>query len=327
MHATGGQLGVMWGREPIAEVLERPGLDAETRRKLELVLDVRAYAMQTIGLEESGSYTSYYDTGDDPVAWNVSASAVDAFAPYGWWFPVVGHLPYKGYFEVEPALADARALKAQGLDALLLPVTAYSTLGWFDDPLFSGMLDRDDAELSSTVIHEIAHATVWIDGDAEFNESLAQWVGDQGAVDYFLAKGGEDHPALQEARTSKADSRVFNEAIGELVEDLARVYESCGMRSQKIAYKHEAVQRFRERYTSELKATLSDDTYDWVLDERLELNNALLLTFRRYHGDEGLFRGLHEQLGGSLRDTVKALVRFAEEEDPRAALEAAVRNP
>lgn len=322
LHAAGGQLGVLVGREPIEDVLEAEDVDPKVRSKLELVLDVRRYAMDTIGLERSGSYTDYYDTGGDPIVWNVTACAADSFTPYSWWFPVVGTLPYVGYFDVDMAVAEGRRLSAEGLDALVLPVPAFSTLGWFDDPVFSSMLEGDDVELASTVIHEIAHATVWIDGDAAFNENLASFVGRQGAEDYFRARGGEDDPALARAREAKENSRIFNEEILALRDELVGVYEACGTRSAKIAYKKLAVARFRARFREEIQGRLSDDSFDWVLDERVPLNNALLLTVARYHGVEELFARIHAACGGDLAATVRLLVRLAEADDPRAAIEA-----
>jgi predicted aminopeptidase len=172
------------------------------------------------------------------------------------------------------------------------------------------------------VIHEIAHATVWVDGDASLNENLASFVGDQGAADFFRARGGDADPALARARQAKADSRIFNAELLALRDELARVYEACGKRSQKLAYKKAAVAGFRTRFRDEVRGRLSGDTYDWILDERIPLNNALLMTFVRYHGDEDVFAKIHASCGGELAETVRLLTRLAEADDPRAAMEA-----
>jgi predicted aminopeptidase len=322
-HVGSSQLGVLWGREPIEEVLQSPRLTPEERQRLELVLEARRYAFEHIELEATGSQSSVYDTGGGPIVWNVSASEPDGFAPHVWAFPLVGAVPYLGYFELGLAVEEARQLKARGLDVALLPVPAYSTLGWFDDPVFSSLLRRSEAELVSTVIHELAHGTVWVPGDVELNENLAQFVGDQGAEDFFRRRGGEEDPALLEAARSREDARLVNAALADLRDDLARVYEASGPRAAKLAYKEQAIAAFRERYRIELRAQLSDDGYDWILRDEIELNNAVLLMFRRYHGDEDVFRALHERCGGDLAATVRALQEIAEADDPRAALEAA----
>jgi predicted aminopeptidase len=321
-HLTGGQLSIWWGREPIEEVLESGDVTPDHMEKLRLVQKARLFAIETIDLKRTDSYTYFFDTGEGYPAWNVSASLPDAFASYVWWFPVVGHIPYAGFFDPRLAVLEARRLAAEGYDTITLPVPAYSTLGWFDDPVFSSMLDDPEETLVSTVIHEMAHATVWVDGDVTLNENLAQFIGDRGAEAFFFARGGKDDPALVEARRQKRDTERFTSAVLELKDELSRVYEATGKRSSKLAFKQRAITAFRRRYLHELRPHLSDDSWDWVLDSRIDFNNAVLLTFARYHGDEELFSALFERCGGDLRELVRALQELAEEDDPRAALEA-----
>lgn len=335
-HVVKSQLGILAGREQIADLLQReasrrawrqwdePGISDAQRAKLRLVLAVRRFAFQTIGLDESGSYSWVYDTHGQPIAWNVSASAPDALSPHGWRFPFLGTLPYIGFFRLELARAEARGLEARGLDALVLPVPAYSTLGWFDDPIFTSLLEREESRVAEVVIHELSHATVWIDGDAEFNENLAQFIGVQGAKDFFLARGGPNDPALLEARRKDADDKVFNAAMTKLRGELSRLYEASGSRARKLALKKEAFARFKRSFKTKIRPRLSDDGYDWVLDPRIALNNALLLQFRRYRGAHEQFEALHRKHGSNLRETVKVLKKLAEAKDPRAALQAAV---
>lgn len=323
-QATRGQLRILWNRQPIAERLADPtplhaSRNLELREKLRLVLEVRAFAMAELGLAESESYTTFYDSRGEPVAWNVSGCRPDGLYPLTWSFPFVGTLPYVGFFEKSFAIDELRALRAAGHDALLLPVPAYSTLGWFDDPVFTAMLLRDDeARIAEVVIHELAHATVWIEGEVELNENLASFVGEEGARLFFTARGEAGRAALAEAERSSRDSAVFNEAIAALREELERIYEASGERARKLELKREAIAAFRERYRREVKPRLSDEAYDWVLE--VELNNAILLQFRRYHGEQELFRALHERCGRDLRATLKALAAVAAAEDPRAEL-------
>lgn len=321
VHVAAGQLKILAGREPIPEVLERDDLPAESRAKLQLVMDVRSFAIEQLGLFESGSYTSMYDTGDAPVAWNVSASDPDAFAPYTWSFPIVGQMPYIGFFDEDRARDEGLRLREQGLDALVLPVPAYSTLGWFDDPFFSSMLAYDESTIADIVIHELTHATVFIDGDAEFNETLATFVGQKGAEAFFLARGGDKDPALAAAREETRQKTIFNRELAALRDTLWRVYEASGDRDDKLRRKTEAIRAWKERFVKDVKPQLTEGSYDFILDDRVEFNNAFLLAFERYHGDLDLFEELYEQGGRDLTGTVRTLEALAKEEDPRAALE------
>lgn len=329
-QATTGQLSILWNREPIQERLDdrrklHPTRDAELRRKLKLVLDVRRFSMTGVGLEESQSYTTFYDTGDEPVAWNVSAARPDGLYPLTWSFPFIGTLPYVGFFKKPSAVELLGELRASGKDALLLPIPAYSTLGWFDDPVFTAMLLRDDeARIAEVVIHELAHATVWIPNEVQLNENLASFIGEEGARLYFLEQGGPDDPRLAVAAQSARDSEVFNEAMGVLRQELERIFESSGEQARKLELKTEAIARFRERYVAEVRPRLSDDRYDWVLE--VELNNAILLQFRRYHGELKLFQALYERCGKDLEALIQVLKEIAEADDPRAALQERARG-
>lgn len=329
-QATTGQLSILWNREPIQARLDdprrlHPTRDAELRRKLALVLDVRRFSMSGVGLDESASYTTFYDTGDEPVAWNVSGARPDGLYPLTWDFPFIGTLPYVGFFKKASAIGLLAELRASERDALLLPIPAYSTLGWFEDPVFTAMLLRDEEDrIAEVVIHELAHATVWIPDEVELNENLASFVGEEGARLYFLEQGGPDDPRLKAAAQSAKDSEVFNEAIGVLREELERIYEASGDQARKLELKAAAIAGFRERYPREVRPLLSDDRYDWVLE--IELNNAILLQFKRYHGELKLFQALHERCGKDLRATIRALKEIAEEDDPRAALQARARG-
>lgn len=321
VHVAAGQLRILAGREPIPDVLEREDLPAESRAKLQLVLDVRTFAIEQLGLAASGSYTSMYDTGDRPVAWNVSASDPDAFAPYTWSFPIVGRMPYIGFFDESRARDEGVRLRGLGLDALVLPVPAYSTLGWFDDPFFSSMLRYEEATIADIVIHELTHATVFIDGDAEFNETLATFVGQKGAEEFFLARGGAHDPALAAAREETRQKTIFNRELAALRDTLWRVYEASGGRDDKLRLKTEAIRAWKERFVREVKPQLTEGSYDYILEDRVEFNNAFLLAFERYHGDLDLFEELYEQEGRDLPATVRALEALAQEDEPRAALE------
>ena len=255
-HVSYGQARILVGRVTIEDRLEDPAVSAREKEKLRLVLDAKAFAHEKIGLAETSSYSSVYDTEGDPVAWNLSACADTAFLPYRWTFPILGSLPYKGYFTRRPAVEEARELRAREMDVLLWPVSAYSTLGWFSDPLFTPMLEYTDVQLANTIFHELAHATVFIDKDADFNETLATFIGNQGAVEFFEQRGGKTDPRLLAAADEDHDDKIFVQEIAKLRAQLQSLYSSAAIRAEKLRNKTRIFEAFREHYKERVRPRL-----------------------------------------------------------------------
>src|SRR5262250_187352 len=151
---------ILWRREPIPEYLEKPDLTAETQDKLKLVLDVREYARDVLKLNVGGSYSSYSYVDRPDLTYILTAAPRTELRPYTWWFLIVGRVPYKGFFERADADAEARRLEAEGYDTTIRPSAAFSTLGWFDDPLLSHLLRYDKVVLSEIIFHELFHNTL-----------------------------------------------------------------------------------------------------------------------------------------------------------------------
>ncbi len=176
-------------RQPISELVRDSSVDAGVRAKLRLVLAARAFAVDSVGLDARESFTQYSHLDHDTLVLVVSAAHRDRLTRHTWWFPVVGRVPYKGYFDFEAAFDAARDLERGGLDTYVRPASAFSTLGWFNDPLVTTTLRLDSIELANTVIHELTHNTFYASGEAVFNESFANFVGSRGAAWFFLARG------------------------------------------------------------------------------------------------------------------------------------------
>ena len=208
-HVSVGQLKLLARRQPLEEVLSQATLSEEEQNKLRLIMRVRLFAMEQLGLHVDDSYTTFVDVGGPYVTYNVSAAPKDALHPYVWWFPIVGRVPYKGYFNKDAALRQARKLEARGYDTYVRGVRAYSTLGYFDDPILSSMLAYPDFALIDTIIHELVHRTVWVKGSVSFNESLASFVAAKGVQAYLVAQHGADAPSLRLYRDLQADAQVF----------------------------------------------------------------------------------------------------------------------
>ena len=212
---------ILWKRTPIAQQIASPVASDEEKRKLALVLAAREFA-QSIGLAVGGSYRSYSDIGKDPPLWVVSATPRLSFTPYTWWFPFVGSVPYKGFFSKAEATAQGTELEGEGYDVFVRGAPAFSSLGWFDDPMLSTVLNSDDVTIVDTVIHEVLHNTIWIKGSVSFNETVANFVGTQGAVEFFRSRD----PSLAQLAAQRLDDEIlFSRYLAEVRARLTALYE------------------------------------------------------------------------------------------------------
>ncbi|MFP5405027.1 MAG: aminopeptidase, partial [Gammaproteobacteria bacterium] len=181
-----GQLDVLRRARPVADVLDDPAADARLRDRLELALRIRAFASRELALPENASYTRYADLGRPYVAWNVFTAPPLSLRLRQWCFPVVGCVSYRGYFAREDAERFAKRMREQGYETFVTGVPAYSTLGWFSDPLLNTFIHQPEPELARLIFHELAHQRVYLKGDSTFNESFATTV-ERVGVDRWLA--------------------------------------------------------------------------------------------------------------------------------------------
>lgn len=186
-QSINGQLELMRRSRSIDEVLAEPGVSPELAQRLQLVKQVRRFASDRLGLPDNDSYRRYADIGRRAVVWSVVATPPYDVTPKRWCYPLVGCLAYRGYFDRADALVEAAKLRADGMDVAVLPVPAYSTLGWFDDPLPSTVIHWPEPELAGLVFHELAHQQLYIPDDTAFNEAYATAVAEQG-VRLWLAQ-------------------------------------------------------------------------------------------------------------------------------------------
>ncbi len=191
MQSIDGQMKLLRARQPIADVIANPVTPPALRSKLERVLAIRDFASRELRLPDNPSYRSYADLRRPFVVWNVFATAEFSVEPRQWCFPVAGCVGYRGYFAQAEAEALARELRSQGLDVFVSGVPAYSTLGWFDDPVLNTFINYPEHELARLVFHELAHQVVYVKHDSEFNESFAATVESEG-VRRWIARHGDD---------------------------------------------------------------------------------------------------------------------------------------
>jgi predicted aminopeptidase len=197
-QAVRGQCQILAGREPITEVLAGPQTTPELRDKFRLVLRLRSFAEAELGLPVNSHYLTYVDLQRPYVVWNVYAAPEFSLEPKRWWFPFVGRVKYRGYFSEQGARNYADQLRAQGYDVHMEGVRAYSTLGWFSDPVLNTFIRLPESDLAELLFHELAHQRLFISGDTDFNEAFATVAAEEGVRRWWLEQG--DLLAYQEYR-------------------------------------------------------------------------------------------------------------------------------
>ncbi|MDR2471579.1 MAG: aminopeptidase [Treponema sp.] len=293
-------LGYLGKAVPLEELEKReetagasPAEAEETRRFVERVRDIRRFAREELGLAESKNYTRYVQLDRDYLAAVVSACAADSFTRREWRFPVVGTVPYKGFFDPAGARKEAARLKAQGLDVWVRGVDAFSTLGWFRDPLYSYMKDYTAYQLADLIIHELLHATVFVPGQADFNEQLAEFTGRRGGRLYIESRYGIDSPECRAVDSAEADGRTFRLFLSDLGSELESLYAKAGLdREAKLAEKERIIQAARKRFAEEYDRRFQSGGYRFFAD--LPVNNAYLDLFRLYHEEDNFLDELFE---------------------------------
>jgi predicted aminopeptidase len=212
---------ILQSREPINRLVREARLDRGTRASLNLVLEARDYAAR-LGLKAKDTYTTYADVGRDTLLLVLQVAPKDCICPHTWKYPIVGRIPYKGFFDAAAARREADRFSARGFDVYLRPSSAFSTLGWFNDPLLSTALTRDSVELAATVFHEIAHNTLYVKSATPFNESFAQLVGYRSAEAFFRDRG--DAAGSRQASERWNDEMVLGDYYAALIARLDSLY-------------------------------------------------------------------------------------------------------
>ena len=199
-HACGQRSAAPVARAPACRGrARRPGHAAGPAPPATSSCTARANSPSDLGLEVDGQYTSYAAWPGDRVVTALVATRPGEVEPAGFWFPILGRLPYKGYFDPEKAGAEAARLRARGLDVCEVPVRAYSTLGWFDDPVTGPMLRSGDGRLVETILHELVHSTVYVRGHVDFDEGVASFIGEEASVRFYAQAGDPEQAARRRA--------------------------------------------------------------------------------------------------------------------------------
>jgi predicted aminopeptidase len=310
-------------RRAIADMIDDPTTTQPVREKLRLVLGARAFARDSIGLRTRKSFTTYSQLEHDTLVLVLSGAYRDRLESHTWWFPIVGRVPYKGFFDFGAARSAAKQLNDQGLDIYLRPSAAFSTLGWFNDPLLSTTLRADSIDLANTVIHEVTHNTFYATGQAVFNESFANFVGARGSAWLFRAR--TQTGAAEEADARWDDDKImarFWEGLKNSIDSGYKAHPGDANVSARIEARDTIYARARVVLVYTLGPKLR--TIGPRVLERMRLDNAALLARRIYLTDLDLFDEVWVREGGDLKRTIARVTELAKTKpkDPFGALRA-----
>ena len=313
MRAAWEEGRILRGRRSIAELVRDSTTDAVTRGKLQLVLDVRAFAVESLGLPAKDAFTKYTRLRSDTLVLVLSGAARDALTPVTWWFPVVGRVPYKGFFDVRQAQREETRMRDRGFDAYLRPAPAFSTLGWFNDPVLSTTLRADSADVANTVVHELTHNRYYAKGEAVFNESFANFVGARGAAAFFRARGDTTNARLCDQRwEDEKRLGVFWKLVADSLEAGYAKHPGVEGKPERLAARERVYTWARRQLVDSVGPQLT--TFPPSYASRVRLDNAALLSRRVYMTDLARFDLAWEASGREMRRTISRLI-----EEHRAA--------
>jgi len=321
VRAGWAEAGILRRRRPIRAIVADPSTNPPVARRLELVLDARAFAVDSIRLTAKESFTTYSQLDRDTLVLVLSGAYPDRLKSYTWWFPIVGRVPYKGYFDFSAAKDAARKLGAAGFDVYLRPAPAFSTLGFFNDPLLSTALGADTVDLANTVIHELTHNTFYASGQAVFNESFANFVGARGSAWFFRSRGSPAAADQADARWS--DDKVLARFWAQLYREVDSAFKAHPTDSlARLAARDTLYARARRQLVDSVGPQLR--TVPAAALPRIRLDNAALLAHRLYNTDLDLFDQVWVKQNGDLRRTIPLVIDLAKlnPKDPFAGIRA-----
>lgn len=318
VRAAWAEGGILARRRSIPEIIRDSRTRPEVARRLRLVLAARSFAAESIGLEAKDSFTTYSQLDSDTLVLVLSGAYPDRLQSYTWWFPIVGRVPYKGFFDFSAARGAARGLADRGFDVYLRPSPAFSTLGWFNDPLLSTTLRADTVDLANTVIHELTHNTFYASGQAVFNESFANFVGARGSAWFFRTRGSPG--AADQADARWADDKVMARFWAQLYRSVDSAFDAHPTDSlARIAARDTLYGRARRALVDSLAPQLRTIPPNAL--GRIRLDNAALLAHRLYNTDLDLFDAVWVKEHGNLRATVERIIELAKR-DPKHPFDA-----
>lgn len=221
-----GQFKIISNTRPITEVLNDKAFPDSLKNRIRLIQEIKKFAIDSLGLNPSDNYTTFYDQHQKPILWVITACEPFELKAKKWHFPIVGTFSYKGHFEKNIADEELENLKNQGFDTQLNEVSAWSTLGYLKDPILSSMLEKSEGRLAALIIHELTHGTLFVKNNLEFNENLADFVGDYGAIRFLETKYGKNSKEIERYQFSKKYNDAYSQHLLRGAKKLDSLYKT-----------------------------------------------------------------------------------------------------
>lgn len=300
------------GAKNISSMLRNGKTPSDLKGFLRSVERIKQFAVDHIGLANNKNYTRYKAIDRDYLVNVVQAAKPLSFTAYKWKYPLFGKLPYKGYYVPADAKAEAERLEKEGYDVIVRKVDAFSTLGFFRDPVYSFMRGYTPYELASLIIHEQTHATLFLKGQDQFNEEMATYVGDRGALEYLASVYGKGSSEYAQALAEQQDNRLFLKFIMQLRDALSAVYASDLPKAEKLAKKKATIARSMKILDTEYVPRFQTESYRSL--KKLPINNAYLMLFGLYTQQIPLLERYDNKFcGNNLKAFMESMERLAKE--------------
>ena len=310
LHAAAGQYRLLHDSVLIEEALKSDSLESGQKELLRLVASIKEFGEKGLGLKKTRNYHTVYLKSPQSPIYTVSASPKDQLVMVTWWFPVVGNMPYLGFFDLKEADKEKNRLIAKRLDVSVGVAEAYSTLGWFKDPVTLNLLTGSTVDLTETILHEMTHTTLYVKDQGEFNEGLANLVGKVSALSFMKRSYGPSHPFTIEAKKNLEDARLFSTYLNSLFYKLEAIYDSYKSYQEKLNQREKIFKTSLKEF-SRIKDRLQTERYKCFGESGL--NNAYLLSVGLYNRHFHLFESLLTEKGDSVREMLVYLKKIAEE--------------
>lgn len=303
-----GQVKIVWQAKPIEEILNDHQFPDSLKQKLLLIEEVRHYAIDSLGLKDTENYKTLFDQKGEELMWVVQACEPFALKPKLWDFPVVGSVPYKGFFAKQKAIDERATLEDDGYDVSIRNPGGWSTLGWFTDPILSDMLKRDDGDLASLIIHEMVHATIFVKDDVDFNENLASFVGDTASYYFLASKFGRDSKEFLKYLHDDQDYRKYSRHILKGTQKLDSLYQTIQA--------EDPIEIKKEKKKSMISLIMSSTDTLSLFTPRVTYassklpNNTYFMSYHLYQGRQDNFKKeLDDDFGGDIKNYIQHLIK------------------
>jgi len=285
-----GQLNIIINAEPIEEIIGNPEFPDSLKQKLILITEIKQFAIDSLGINPSDNYTTVFDQHNKAILWTISAAEPYNLKAKEWTFPFLGSVSYKGFFNKKALREEYLELVSENMDIDIYSPSGWSTLGWFKDPILSGMLKKDEGALANLIIHELTHGTLYVKNDVTFNENLANFIGDKGAELFLIHRFGKESKEYIDYIEDKEDESIYNNYILSCITKLDTLYKS---------FKANDTEEFKRKRKKDMIAEIVLGVNKLKLYKKKQLfkyslqafkeGNAFFMSFERYDSEYKVF--------------------------------------